>query len=107
MQAGGTFRATPGVSESGNMMLFATLPHLGPVKVSAYYLHNNFEAAKELTKLDDRTSLAGVVMFDVWGPFWLMADVTRSYIANEHSDGTVTYSPQTTEAFGVTTYFPF
>jgi hypothetical protein len=107
VQAGATFSAIPAVPESGNLMVFASLPSLGPVTVSAYYLHQNFETAKEFFRIDDRSSLSGVIMFDVFGPLWVLAAITRSWVASTGADGVVSYEPVTTESFGVETYLPF
>jgi hypothetical protein len=107
VQAGATFSAIPQVPESGNLMVFATLPHLGPVKVSAYYLHENFATTKDFFTLDDHSSLSGIVMYDIVGPLWVYAAITRTWVADAGSDGAVHYDPLTTESFGLEVYAPF
>lgn len=108
LQVGATYGMQPSIPTSSNLVVFATLPSLGPVKVSAYYLHSNFDISKELTKFDDRTALSGLVMVDVFGPIWVTAAVARSWAPETDEAGKVLrYTAQTTWNFGAQLYFGF
>jgi hypothetical protein len=107
LQVGATYGVQPAVPTSSNLVLFATLPALGPVKVSAYYLHSNFDIMKEFAKFDERVSLSGLVMVDVFGPIWITGAVARTWLPETDADNKTKYTAQTTWNFGAQLYFAF
>jgi hypothetical protein len=112
VQAGASYSTTPGVPYSNNLLMFATVPALSFLKVSAYYLRSNFDSASQIVQLDERSMIAAVIMYKVWGPLWAVAQFDRRWVADyapgdtdrQHAIG---YHGVNDTSFGVQAYVPF
>lgn len=91
VKGGATFTSTPGVPNSANLMVFATVPYFETIKVSGYYLRKNFDAASELLTLDERSILTGSANYKLYGPLFVGLHFSRSW-RTDPSTGQITAS---------------
>ena len=103
LQVGGVYQDYQ--SDYGaSLGLFATLPKLEIVKLSAYYLRKNFNGLGEAFKLDERSLLAAAAAYKLFGPLYVRAEFSRQWVVNGGST-----QIQAVDSFnvGLATYLPF
>jgi hypothetical protein len=83
---GASLFGTPGVAQSANLTVWATVPGGDDLKLSAYFLRRNFDTMNEIVKLDERSVLAVFAMYRLVGPVYAAANITRHWQAEP--DGT-------------------
>jgi hypothetical protein len=81
LQIGGLYQNYEGDPAGASLGLFATLPKLEVVKVSAYYLRKNMKSGfDDAFKLDERSLLAASLAYKVFGPLYLRVEFQRRYV---------------------------
>ncbi len=80
VQIGGLYQDYEGDPLGASLGLFATLPKIEVVKVSAYYLRKNMKSGfSDAFQLDERSLLAASVAYRVFGPLYFRLDYTRRW----------------------------
>jgi hypothetical protein len=81
LQIGGLYEDYEGDPNGASLGLFATLPKLELIKVSAYYLRKNMKSGfDDAFKLDERSLLAAALAYKVLGPLYLRAEFQRRWV---------------------------
>jgi hypothetical protein len=81
LQIGGLYEDYQGDPNGASLGLFATLPKLDLIKVSAYYLRKNMRRGfDDAFKLDERSLLAAALAYKVVGPLYLRAQFQRRWV---------------------------
>ena len=105
LQVGGLYQNYEGDPAGASLGLFATLPKLEIIKVSAYYLRKNMKSGfDDAFKLDERSLLAASLAYKIFGPVYLRVDFQRRYVLQPGSTAI-----QTVDNFqaGIATFVPF
>ena len=78
IQVGGVLEDYQGDNGS-SLGLFATVPKFEIIKLSGYYLRNNFNGFKDAFALDERSLLSFSAAYEIFGPLYLRAEFVRQW----------------------------
>ena len=105
LQIGGLYQDYEGDPSGASLGLFATLPKLEIIKLSAYYLRKNMKSGfDDAFKLDERSLLAASAAYKMFGPVYLRVDFQRRWVLQP---GATEIKAVDNFQAGIATFLPF